>query len=46
MVDSQVTHEGTNKIKESKISVLIHRFKLFKMMENEIISEMIIRSPT
>ena len=26
----QVTHEGTNKVKESKISVLIHRFELFK----------------
>ena len=39
----QVTHEGTNKIKESKFSVLVHRFELFKMMENEIISEMIKR---
>ena len=37
----QVTHEGTNKVKESKISVLVHRFELFKMMENETISEMI-----
>ena len=40
----QVTHEGTNKVKESKISVLIHRFKLFKMKEKETISEMITRS--
>ena len=39
----QVTHEGTNKVKESKIFVLVHRFKLFKMKENEIISEMITR---
>ena len=39
----QVTHEGTNKVKESKISVLVHRFELFKMIENEIISEMITR---
>ena len=39
----QVTHEGTNKVKESKISVLVHRFELFKMKENEIISEMVTR---
>ena len=39
----QVTHEGANKVKESKISVLVHRFELFKMMENETISEMITR---
>ena len=24
-----VTHEGTNKVKESKISILLHRFELF-----------------
>ena len=39
----QVTHEGTNKVKESKISILVHRFKLFKMKENETISEMVTR---
>ena len=39
----QVTHEDTNKVKESKISVLVHMFELFKVMENETISEMIIR---
>ena len=27
----QVTYEGTNKVKESKISVLVHRFELFRM---------------
>jgi len=27
----QVTHEGNYKVKESKISVLVHRFELFKM---------------
>ena len=37
----QVTHEGTNKVKESKISVLIHMFELFKMKENETITEMV-----
>ena len=26
----QVTYEGTNKVKESKIFVLVHRFELFK----------------
>ena len=39
----QVTHEGTNKVKESKISVLVHRFEVFKMKENETISEMVTR---
>jgi len=39
----QVTNGGTNKVKESKISVLVHRFELFKMKENETISEMITR---
>ena len=34
---------GTNKIKESKISFLVHRFELFKMLENETISKMITR---
>ena len=29
-----VTHEDTNKVKESKISVLVHMFELFKMKEN------------
>jgi len=36
----QITHEGTNKIKESKISILIHKLELFKMKENETIAEM------
>ena len=26
----QVTHESTNKVKQSKISFLVHRFELFK----------------
>ena len=37
----QVTHEGTNKVKESKISILVQMFKLFKMEKNETIAEMI-----
>ena len=40
----QVTHEGTNKVKEYKISILVHRFELFKMKENETITEMVTRS--
>ena len=39
----QVTHEGTNTVKESKISILIHRFELFKIKENETIAEMVTR---
>ena len=39
----QVTHEGTNKVKESKVSILVHRLELFKMKENETISEMVTR---
>ena len=39
----EVTHEGTTKVKESKISVLVHRFELFKMKENETIGEMFTR---
>ena len=34
----QVIHDGTNKVKESKISILVHRFELFKMKENATIS--------
>ena len=30
----QVTHEGTNKVKETKISILVHRFELFKMKDS------------
>ena len=39
----QVIHEGKNKIKESKIFILVHRSELFKMKENETIAEMITR---
>ena len=43
MATLQVTHEGTSKVKESKISVLVHRFELFKMEENKTISKMVTR---
>ena len=34
----EVTHEGTNQVKESKISLLVHNYELFKMKEEETIS--------
>jgi len=37
----QITYEGTNKVKEYKIYILVHRFKLFKMEKNITIAEMI-----
>jgi len=39
----EVTHEGTSKVKDSKISVLVHRFEMFKMNEKETIGEMFTR---
>ena len=39
----EVTHEGTSKVKDSKISVLVHRFEMFKMKDNETIGEMFTR---
>ncbi|XP_038882257.1 uncharacterized protein LOC120073484 [Benincasa hispida] len=39
----EVTHEGTNQVKESKISMLVHNYELFKMDANETISEMFTR---
>ena len=39
----QVTHEGTNKVKLTKIAMLVNQFELFKMNENESISDMYCR---
>src|SRR5436853_7780886 len=39
----EVTHEGTSRVKESKISVLVHRFELFTMNDRESITEMFSR---
>jgi len=36
----QVTHEGTSKVKQTKISFLTNQFQLFKMIPNESISDM------
>ncbi|GAV60504.1 UBN2 domain-containing protein, partial [Cephalotus follicularis] len=41
-----VTHEGTNQVKESKISMLIHEYELFFMYEKESISDMFTRFTT
>ena len=39
----EVTHEGTNQVKESKINMLVHKYKLFKMDACESISDMFTR---
>ena len=36
----EITHEGTNQVKESKINLLVHSYELFFMKENETIVEM------
>ena len=36
----EVTHEGLNQVKESKISMLVHKYELFKIETNERIFEM------
>ena len=35
----QVTHEGTNQVKESKINMLVHKYELFKMKHDELITK-------
>ena len=37
----EITHEGKNQVKESKINLLVHSYELFFMKENETIVEMI-----
>lgn len=39
----EITHEGTNQVKESKISMLVHNYELFKMDANETITDMFTR---
>ena len=39
----EVTHERTNQVKESKINLLVHSYKLFFMKENGTVVEMITR---
>ncbi|GAV58799.1 UBN2 domain-containing protein [Cephalotus follicularis] len=42
----EVTYEGTNQVKESKISMLVHEYELFIMRDNESISDMFTRFTT
>ena len=39
----QVLHEGTDQVKETKISMLVHQYEMFKMLEHENIDEMATR---
>ena len=38
-----VTHEGTNQVRASKVSILVHNYELFKMHDDVTISEMFTR---
>ncbi|GAV60008.1 UBN2 domain-containing protein, partial [Cephalotus follicularis] len=42
----EVSYEGTNQVKESKISMLVHEYELFLMHDNESISDMFTRFTT
>ncbi|GAV66090.1 UBN2 domain-containing protein [Cephalotus follicularis] len=39
----EVTYEGTNQVKEAKISMLVHNYEMFTMNENKDIKSMFIR---
>ena len=39
----KTTHEGTNQVEEAKINILVHKYEIFKMIEDESIDEMISR---
>ena len=39
----QVLHEGTDQVKETKISMLVNQYKMLKMLEYENIDEMTTR---
>ena len=36
----QVTHEGTNDVKRSRINILTHEYELFRMYQYETIQDM------
>ena len=36
----EVTHEGTSRVKESKINLLVHTYELFRMKSSETIGDM------
>lgn len=39
----EITHEGTNQVKKSKIDILVHSYKLFSIKDNKFIFEMFTR---
>ena len=39
----QTLHKGTNQVKETKISMLVHQYEMFKMLEHENIDYMTTR---
>ena len=39
----EVTHKGTNQVKESKINMLVHKYEVFRMEPNESIKCMYTR---
>ncbi|MCQ7416375.1 hypothetical protein NP118_23500, partial [Salmonella enterica] len=39
----EITHEGTSQVKETKIDMLVHQYEMFKIDENEALSDMFIR---
>ena len=39
----EITHEGTNRVKDSKINLLMHDFELFRMKPSETVIDMYTR---
>ena len=39
----QVLYEGTDKVKETKISMLVHQYEMYKMLEHKNIDDMTTR---
>ena len=39
----EVTHEGTNQIKEYKINIIVHNYELFRMKPDESITQIFTR---
>ena len=39
----EVIHEGTNRVKEAKVSSLVRKYELFKMKKDETITKMYTR---
>ena len=39
----EVTHEGTNQVKESQKNMIVHKYELFKMEPNKTITNMYTR---